>query len=1129
MTLSDAQARATALDVYRSFIVQAPAGSGKTGLLTQRILALLSMVDYPEEVVAITFTKKAAAEMKDRVLQALVGVDKPCPDNPFTEKSWQLAQKVMQRDQQRQWRLRDNPNRLRILTIDALCHAIVRQLPLLTELGGRADLSENPDALYQTAARETLDVFAQDPPAWKSDVERLFAHLDNDWARIESMLVELLKRRDQWLRHVMLGNDAALLEKLNTTLEVVIQQELRLVQDVIPPSWWPELIALMDFSRSFLFKNEEIQSPWVGRTTPPGIFVQDVVLWKELATTLLTEEGTWRKRWDVRLGFPAQSKAKTKLEKELWNAMKERVALLVDELGTIPNLQQIIHKLRRLPSSFYSEQQRDILRALLTLLKVAVGQLMVAFATQETVDHGEVAQRAIKALGSSDHPSELALRLDHQIRHILVDEFQDTSRVQYELLQRLVAGWGPQEGQTLFLVGDPMQSIYRFREADVGLFVMVQQQGIAPVLTHPLFLAVNFRSFPGLVTWVNQTMQKAFPDVVRPALGAVPFITSQASLSGGEGPSVHPLACNTRDEEAQKTVAIAEEARKQGQSVCILVRTRNHLAHILPCLQKKGLRYQAVELHPLGQLSAIGDVMALTRALIHPGDRIAWLAVLRAPWCGLSLADLNSVANFNNQLTVIDAVNHPDLYGSLSPVGRSILDRVRSILNQGMAERGRWSAFPGPGTLRNWIEGTWRQLGGAATLTGTGSFADVESFFSLLESLENKGAPLDTQTLAEHVAKLYASVDAEADPNLVVMTIHKAKGLEFDCVIIPGLDRRPKGDDKRLLMWMEPPVTEERENLSLAPLLAPIGRWDGDMEDEIYRFVWEMEQEKSLNEVCRLLYVAVTRAKRQLYLLGLVQRKEKKPAAGSFLSVLWQSLEETFAILETDAGEQEAPSALLPTPPTPVRLAPGWQLPRRSDWTQAPFAADPPEQESILFDWVGNQSRLVGTVIHRFMAIMATTGIDTWSVGRIHKEHKRFRHHLEELGLPESMQEDAVQQVIRGLTHVLDSSIGRWLLDGKHAHQHAEWRLSGMVNQKAVSIIMDRSFVDDNNVRWICDYKTSQHEGGDREGFLANEKLRYQQQLHLYAQLVQVTEQRPIRLGLYFPLMDAWLDWPYEG
>ncbi|MBF0414527.1 MAG: UvrD-helicase domain-containing protein [Magnetococcales bacterium] len=1123
MTLSDAAARATALDVFRSFIVQAPAGSGKTGLLTQRILALLSLVDNPEEVVAITFTKKAAAEMKDRVLQALAHAEDPHPKDAFAENNAQLARKVLQRDRQRNWRLRDNPNRLRILTIDALCHAIVRQLPLLTELGGRADISENPKEWYRQAARATLDVFAREPPPWKKAVERLFAHLDNDWARIESMLVDLLERRDQWLRHVIPGDDAGLREGLNQTLQIVIEKELRQVQEMIPPSWWPELRAIMDFSRSILSMNQETRSPWVGRSAPPGTAVADVLMWQELAATLLTQEGGWRKKWDVRLGFPAKTHAKTPGEKELFNAMKERVAALVEELDAIPNLQQGIHKLRLIPSSLYSGEQWDVLQALLTLLKNAVGLLMVEFASRESVDHGEVARRAIQALGSSDNPTDLALRLDHRIRHILVDEFQDTSRVQYELLQRLVAGWTPQEGQTLFLVGDPMQSIYRFREADVGLFLMVQQQGIAPVMTHPLFLEVNFRSLPGLVTWVNETMQAAFPQVACPEKGAVPFKTSQSSLSGGEeDPLVHPWACTTRDEEAQKTVAIAAEARHRGQSVCILVRTRNHLEFILPHLQKKGLRYQAVELHPLGRLSAIQDLLALTRALIHPGDGIAWLAVLRAPWCGLSLADLNTVANFNPRATVIACLNHPDLLELLSRDGQTILERVRPIFNDAANERGRWSAFPGPGTLRNWIEGTWRRLGGAATLTDMGSFTDVESFLSLLESLENNGAPLDTQTLAEHVARLYASVDADADPNLVVMTIHKAKGLEFDCVIMPGLDRRPKTDDKRLLLWMEPPALEG----ALVPLLAPIGRWDGDAEDEIYRFVWDMEQEKSRNEVCRLLYVAVTRAKQHLHLLGLAQEKQKIPASGSFLSVLWQSLADTFAVNDAKTGEEETLAS--PIPP-PVRLVPQWQLPPPPTWTRVAFPDDLPQQESILFDWVGNQARLVGTVIHRFLAIMALQGIESWSVQRILEEQKRFRRHLEELGLPQSALDDAVNQVIRGLTHVLDSPRGRWLLDGRHQEAHAEWRLSGMVNHRVVTVIIDRSFVDDNNIRWICDYKTSQHEGGDRDGFLANEKARYQQQLHLYAQLVQALEQRPIHLGLYFPLMDAWLDWPWEG
>ncbi|MBF0629565.1 MAG: UvrD-helicase domain-containing protein [Magnetococcales bacterium] len=1125
VTLKDQAARAEALDIHRSFIVQAPAGSGKTGLLTQRVLALLGQVEQPEEIVAITFTRKAAAEMKDRVLKSL-SPDAP-PSSPFEEKTWQLAQVVLERDRQRQWRLRENPNRLQIMTIDALCHSLVRQLPILTELGGKGILTDDPESFYRQAARDTLDVF-DDDVAWQWAVVDLFKHLDNDWDSIEAMLAALLSRRDQWLRHVAQGVDEALLHRLNDSLAAMIRVELAALKEMMPRSAWSEIAMLMDFSRTHRTDDQEEESPWIGRLTPPGIEVTDIILWQQLADTLLTQAGTWRRRWDARSGFPPKSKANSKVAGQLWEEMKQRISSLVEQLGTVDELDGALNKVRRLPQALFSEQQWHILQALLTLLKVAAGNLMVQFASREAVDHVEVARRAIMALGAVDDPSDLALRLDYRIRHLLVDEFQDTSRLQFELLERLVAGWTPDQGNTLFLVGDPMQSIYRFREAEVGLFLKVQQRGLGPVATVPLFLEVNFRSLPGIVDWVNDSMMAAFPKMPRPETGAVEFKRSRSASTPEPGMAVVLTGCDNRDDEAYKTAEMAENARKRGQSVCILARTRNHLAQILPALDARGLRYQAVELHPLARRSVIQDLLALTRALIHPGDRIAWLALLRAPWCGLSLSDLHAIVQLDPKAPLRDGCNHPQVDAVVSPLGKAILDRVRPILNTAWMQRGEWSAFPGPGALRRWVEGTWRQLGGPATLFSPRHWEDAKSFFDLLERLEGREHRLDTQILEQEVASLFSNIDPRADPGLVVMTIHKAKGLEFDCVIIPGLDRRPRPDSARLLLWTDPPMLAGSDaDADLAPLLAPIGRWDGNEGDPIYQFVQSIEQEKLRNEVCRLLYVALTRAKKHLFLLGLVQDAETRPAVGSFLSVLWSSVAESFVKSDGDATPDEEQPVAVPLP-VARRLPADWTPPAHPPWPQ-PVVAEKTVMlhTPVVFDWVGSESRLVGIVIHRFLARMAMEGVDHWSTHRIEQHRGAVKNHLLDLGMSQNSISARVDQVIAGLNTVLASAKGRWLLDPNHREARSEWGVTGVIDQRMISVVIDRSFVDHEGCRWIVDFKTSRHEGGDREGFLANEVLRYQQQLDLYARLISTMEQRPIRLGLYFPLMDAWREWAW--
>src|SRR3954470_13393306 len=151
----DFLARHAALDQSRSFAVSAPAGSGKTGLLTQRLLKLLSLCENPEEVLAITFTRKAAGEMQDRVLQALwKAKEQSEPSNPHDILTWQLAKNLLEHDQSQEWNLLQCPQRLRIQTIDSLCSTIARQLPIASGFGSQPKPGEDAEAAYREAVHQ---------------------------------------------------------------------------------------------------------------------------------------------------------------------------------------------------------------------------------------------------------------------------------------------------------------------------------------------------------------------------------------------------------------------------------------------------------------------------------------------------------------------------------------------------------------------------------------------------------------------------------------------------------------------------------------------------------------------------------------------------------------------------------------------------------------------------------------------------------------------------------------------------------------------------------------------------------------------------------------------------------------
>ena len=221
--------RALALDVRQSFLVQSPAGSGKTELLIQRYLALLGIVERPEQVLAMTFTRKAAAEMRERIVAALREAAElpavspmPAASSDHHARTRALAAAALARDRAHGWDLVAHPARLAVYTIDAFCASVVRQAPLATGLGSLPRFEEHADYLYRQAAREALAAAAADDAQWRA----LLAHLDNDAERVVALLSSMLAKRDQWLRHVGLARPDALREPLERALQHEIAGEL---------------------------------------------------------------------------------------------------------------------------------------------------------------------------------------------------------------------------------------------------------------------------------------------------------------------------------------------------------------------------------------------------------------------------------------------------------------------------------------------------------------------------------------------------------------------------------------------------------------------------------------------------------------------------------------------------------------------------------------------------------------------------------------------------------------------------------------------------------------------------------------------------------------------------------------
>jgi len=1134
---ADRQARSEAIDPTASFVVQAPAGSGKTSLLTQRFLRLLGTVERPEEIIAITFTRKAAAEMRHRIVSALAEAGRELAPgaSDHDRETWRLARAALMRGHQLGWNLERHPSRLHIQTIDGLNHWLSRKLPLSARLGLAPTLLDDARPVYDEAARRFVGMLEQDSEVSES-ILRLVRLLDHDPAWLESLLAEMLGRREMWLPKLLeLAGSRDPRAEMQGLLTAAVEADLARIRRALDGELITHVLGLLDETAG-LDPDSPLATLRSMRSLPAPVAAARGQ-WETLAATLLTRKGELRKSVNKNQGFPPQLKEQ-----------KSRMLALLARLADAPGLVEAVAEVMQLPPSGYDDEQWARVEALRQTLLPAAAELQATFGERGLLDHPAVAAAARTALGGPEAPSELAQALEYRIRHILVDEYQDTSPAQQSLLERLVEGWAPGDGHTLFCVGDPMQSIYGFREADVTLFMEAQARGIGSVRLAPRALTRNFRSCRSIVDWVNDSFGRLMPAAADFARGAVPYTASAHTRDdeAGAGATLHALVGRDEGREARIVGDIVastlrdcqrleEAAAAAGQpaaprSIAILVRARTALPAILAELRARGIDYRGVELEKLGSRAAVRDVLALARALLHPGDRTAWLSVLRAPWCGLSLADLHALAAPDRKAVVASLLDDPLAMERLSEDGRLRAGRTRSTLARGLEERGRRP-------LGSWVKGCWLALGGPATLTERSDLDNVDACLAALDRLAEETHALPTADEIESaVDGLMASPVGSASARVQLMTIHKAKGLEFDTVILPGLERVVAGTTRQLLYWT--PVAVEKGPRGI--VLASHGGTDGGPQsDGLEAWIKRLDKERAELELGRMAYVAATRARRRLHLVGsatLSWTEEGRPELaaprqGSMLAFLWPVVSATFEqeLQRARAAGELAPGEATGRPrrqaPTLQRLGAGYVQPAMpASVFAAPMQRARTAEGTVRpqFDWAGREAVAVGTVVHGELEQLARKALPPSQLG---SRPDRWRTELLRLGLPERLCDSATRRIERAISQTASSPLAARLLDPAAREAASELALTAWLDNEFTSIKLDRTFVDESGTRWIVDWKTSEHEGGGLEQFLDQELERYAPQLERYSRVMALYDSRPQKVGLYFPMIDAWKEW----
>ncbi len=1083
---ADQKTRDQAIDPAGSFAVQAPAGSGKTELLTQRFLRLLALVERPEQVLAVTFTRKATREMVDRVMERLrVAASGEAPEAAHQRRAHELALGVLQRDAELGWRLLERPSRLQIHTIDGLCARLAaRSTGQPLPLAGLA-VAEHPQPMYREAARRTIDEASRalDGAPERQALEHLLLRERGDANRLTDLLASELPRRDQWRETMTSGaGDVPGLLSLRQRLELKVL-EAHLGRETLESAGaaLARLAPLTDEPNPDDPLPEALEAlARDGATASPD--VRAWAYWNILAALKKkSSDEPYSAAYVNRSVYPGASPART----DEVDALKVIVAAWYEDPDAIAAYTRFIKAppLDRVPGdgSLVADLRRLLLRA--------CDHLESCFAESGACDFQHVAQLALAALGDEDAPGEALLIEDGRLMHVLIDEFQDTSRLQYELVERLVAGWLPDEQRSLFLVGDPMQSIYRFRKAEVDLFRdLLARASLGPVELTPLELTVNFRSTATVIEAVNAMGRSVFQPPSPVSVGHVGYTPVDAFAGAGGGIEFHAFPPGEGGGPGAEAEWIAYRIRElledgEAASIGVLARKRKHLEPIGSALAQLGVPFEAVEVQSLEHRPVVLDLLTLVRALLHPGDRVAWLGVLLGPWCALQPGDLLQVAGALNEANLFERLRDPGILDALAPQVRERVDFIARALAPAVASAGQ---VP----LARRVEAAWAALGGPRVARSPEDLDDADVFLRLLARVERDSPEDLAAVLVERLEFLYAGSGTGA---VKLMTVHKAKGLEFDAVFLPSMQGTGPGPNRSLFRSLDIPVEGDLRGALQGPMPPA-----NEVLPSLYGHLGLLESEARESELQRLLYVAMTRARRYLAMTASVAPKKDGTLGsfkGSFLEFMRPHFEPLVEVMELEDSPVPDGPPMRPL----VRLAaataslhaPAKPDPATIDGSAEPvtLGAPPPARDRLA----------LGEALHHWLELMHDHWSDRW-LGEWYGDHSEaLRSSLAIAGAPRAVLPDLEKELVALLRGLLAKEDVRETLtpDGKR-RSLAEAVYLSPEGPRLKKLIVDRLYQDSDGAWHVVDYKTGAEAEETRD--------KWRQQLEAYARTVTAAE-----------------------
>ena len=1005
----------------RHKVIFAPAGSGKTEQLSRRYIELLQAGVKPERILTLTFTEKAAAEMKERILKRL------SEQNPTLHRL-----------------LLDDILKLRISTIHSFCLSLVKRFAPLLGLDPRVDVLADSDSLWDNAKYDTLMQVAETERS-SEDYLRLMDLVTHDrtqgWSRLSGLFDAFFASRIAILRARMLSSDISQLDALADSLRAsaIGRQKFPDYRRLFPKQYTPDTIA------------------------------EAARLLEDNATVFMTTGGTPRIRGCSK-------------EEQAWNG----------QMVEFSNLARVANWSVEFGRSFELFRRRFLERY--TQAKREAGQ----------VDYDDMEYLAWRVLRDEEEWQNILYAFDEHTDHILADEFQDTSFLQWGIIDKLTEEWRSGEGAkadrsvepTIFIVGDEKQSIYMFRDAKVEVFAAAADKlelWLGKDKLERITLEDNYRSLQSLIDFNNALFSKLMsptcPTSPTPwQTRYVPFQRARKNTAPGK---VEILLDKLDDNVAARRQREAAIIAKRIQSlvgtsaplpvydevndvetprpceykdIAILIRSRTHLPDIEDALLAAGVPFIVLGGTGFYSEPEVQHLCSLLSFLVGPTDDVSLYVCLRGPFFGIEERALF----FANSASFSSPTPDPR---PLTPSSAQFLwDRVKmhaqpgTTLDTAKAALSGWLAQVHRVPLSRILEQALTERGAWAKFWEPQREANVRKFISIIEGWETSGEhPLRILRQLEQAGanEPKADVRTEGRNAVQIITVHSAKGLQFPVVFLPGLDDKIRSANSSGDRLVIEEVAEDDVLVSYIPD-AGIRRTNEFHQRYVQK---EYEEEK------RIFYVACTRARDALFLTGIWGEKSLADTRLAWLVELLGLHEsgDVFALEPEIPGTTCITPAQIPETATPaplVRDGKREEAPRRVP-RPLPLAPRPSimavtrhtPSDHATYD---HESIGLGEVIHKLLEEISSGALDPRPTSLAPEVARLLRL----AGLPSSLSANLQSAICN-----LKSEIAIWSIIAPQPNSFAELPIIYSDGETIFTGRIDRVIKTADEVR-IYDYKT---------------------------------------------------------